>query len=387
MTDILYKQIEEAGLTMVLYGSNAAKNQFLKKSAVASGTVFLPVKKAKSSCGGKKCSQTRVSVIMPVFNTREDYLKAALRSVLEQTFPDFELLVVDNGSEKEIKDIILSFADERVKYYRLEQNQGPAAARNFAIEKAKGEFLAFMDSDDVSLPEKLEKQVRFLTQHPEIGCLGTKTRIIGDDCQNIKFPDVTTHQDIEKYLIFNGCAFCLSSVMLRQSLLIKNNLCYQDCFVPAEDYALWLDLVGKTKFAVLDEELVLYRFHAANVSHQKSLFQQEQCLRAQFAALQKISGVHQLDWSIWHHFLQGKLLSADDYVRLNDELIKVKDGLGAGGYINADETMLFQKKLKRPFYHTHSISGQWRLFRSPICKTLHVSFGWRLFCFITRGIL
>ena len=118
-----------------------------------------------------------VSVIMPVYNG-EKYLAEAIDSILVQTFTDFELLIVDDGSQDNSAEIIRSYVkrDSRIRFFQQEQNEGSANARNRGIANAKGEFIAAMDCDDVSLPERLQKQVDFLESHPEIGALGTRGR-------------------------------------------------------------------------------------------------------------------------------------------------------------------------------------------------------------------
>lgn len=122
-----------------------------------------------------------ISVIMPVYNTKEEYLREAIESILKQSYSNFEFIIVDDCSNEYIEKIISTYRDERIKYFKLDSNQGASAARNFAISKASGKYLAFMDSDDISLPERFSKQLHFFNKHPEIGCLGTKTKIIGDD--------------------------------------------------------------------------------------------------------------------------------------------------------------------------------------------------------------
>ena len=119
-----------------------------------------------------------VSIVMPVYNTKAEYLREAVESILKQTFKDFEFLIIDNGSEAYIERALRKYKDTRIKYLKINKNQGQAYARNYGIEKAKGTYVAFMDSDDVSLPERLEEQVKFLNEHIYIGCLGCTAEII-----------------------------------------------------------------------------------------------------------------------------------------------------------------------------------------------------------------
>ena len=161
----------------------------------------------------------KVSVVMPVYNTKEEYLREAIESVLNQTVSDFELLIVDDASTKDVGSIIDSYVDERVHYYRLAKNEGAAGARNYALSKATGEYIALMDSDDVSYPTRFEKQVAYFREHPEVGCLGGRADVIGDDKDKINFPLLLDHETIEAFLIFEGCAFCQSTVMVKKSII------------------------------------------------------------------------------------------------------------------------------------------------------------------------
>lgn len=327
-----------------------------------------------------------ISVIMPVYNTKEEFLKEAIESILKQSYGNFELIIVDDCSKEYIEKIISSYHDERIRYFKLATNQGASAARNFAISKASGKYLAFMDSDDISLPDRFSKQLRFFEKYPEIGCLGTKAKIIGDDCEKMEFPKQTEHTEIENYLIFNGCVFCQSSVMLRKEILDKHNIKYQNQYVPAEDYALWLDLVGKTKFAVLDEQLVFYRFYAENISHRQKDLQHQKCIEAQFSSLKRYCGISNLNRDIWFKFLKGIALSSEEFVQLNNNLKTIIQSLFTKGYDEKAICSLFQRKLKKMFYHSHGIAPQWRLLTSPLSRTLRIPLVWRLFCFVTKGL-
>lgn len=212
---------------------------------------------------------------MPVYNTKEEYLREAIQSILNQTFSDFEVIVVDDASTVDVRDIVNSYLDERIHYYRLAKNEGAAGARNYAIAKSVGEYIAFMDSDDVSYANRFEIQKNYLEAHPDIGCLGSRMDIIGDDKDNISFVEIFSHDEIESFLLFENCAFCQSTVMLRKEILDKHNIRYKKQYVPSEDYALWLDLIGQTKFAILPDKLLSYRFHNEGISHRQKELQEK----------------------------------------------------------------------------------------------------------------
>ncbi len=356
-----------------------------------------------------------VSVIMPVYNTEVEYLQASIDSILAQTFTDFELIIIDNGSNAYVGGFLSSYTDERIKRFRLERNRGPAVARNFGIWHAEGEFIAFQDSDDISLPRRLETQVAFLKQNPEIGCLGTSAKIVDNATASLltkegsgggpdqtsgnpqsrtiaathkerSFPPPKTHLEIECFLLLVGCVFCLSSVMLRKRVLDANQLKFNPEYVPAEDYLLWLDLIGKTRFAVLEDELVLYRYHEESVSHSQRQLQRRKGVEAQFHAFEKHCHLSLRSRRLWLKFINGQRLSREENEELMEEITRAMDALVAKGHPRDEVFNLFKKTLRKIYYHTRTLKGQWTLISSPVNKLFHVGLAWRLFCLITRGL-
>ena len=127
-----------------------------------------------------------VSVVMPVFNG-EKYLAEAIESILSQTFTDFELLIVDDGSRDCSAAIIRGYEkrDERIRFFQLECNSGTAVARNHAVAASIGTYITYMDCDDVCLPERLQKQVDFLQSNCDIGGVGTHAKAVSENMQHL----------------------------------------------------------------------------------------------------------------------------------------------------------------------------------------------------------
>ena len=326
----------------------------------------------------------KVSVIMPVYNTKEKYLREAIESVLNQTFSDFELLIVNDGSENYIEKIIKSYSDKRIHYYRLAKNEGAAGARNYALSKATGKYIALMDSDDVSYSTRFEKQIAYFNEHPEIGCLGSRMDVIGDDKDKINFPCVSGHEAIEAFLIFEGCAFCQSTVMVKKSIIDKHNIRYKSQYVPAEDYAFWLDLVGKTRFAIMEEALLSYRFHHDNISHRQHQRQMECCTQAQIEAIKQYCGIQTLNAEILTKFYSSQPLSKEELDILHRQLIAIIKKLKEKKQSNYFEH--YKKRFKKQYYKNHSLKGQLALFKSPLNQEFNISLPFRLFCLISRGL-
>lgn len=206
----------------------------------------------------------KISVLMPVYKTPEKYLREAIASILNQTFKDFELLIVDDcPKDTRVKTIIESYKDERIKYFRNETNLGISPTRNRLIELSQGDYLAVMDHDDISVPERLEKQAAYLDANPDVGVVGSyRYDLLKKKVR--EFP--VDNEEICEQMMFR-CCIMHPAAMIRKSVLIDNNLRYEDHFTPAEDYALWCRLLGKTKFHNIPEVLFKYRNHRSNTSH------------------------------------------------------------------------------------------------------------------------
>lgn len=208
---------------------------------------------------------TKISVLMPVYNTPENYLREAVESILAQTCADFEFLILNDAStDDNVEKVIKSYDDKRIRYWRNDKNLGISLSRNKLIGLSRGEYLAVFDHDDVSLPERLEKQAAFLDAHPEVGVVGCWYRILGAEDKVSRFPA----EDAEiKEIMVNSCCICHPASMIRRSVLVEHNIGYENDYTPAEDYALWCRLLSKTRFANLPEVLFAYRNHESNTSH------------------------------------------------------------------------------------------------------------------------
>ncbi len=205
----------------------------------------------------------KVSVLMPIYKTNEKYLRTAVESILSQTFDDFEFLILDDCPDDDREEIIKSYKDKRIKYYKNEKNLGIAASRNKLTDMAKGEYLAVFDHDDISLPERLEKQVKYLDAHQDVGVVSSNIKsLIKNNVSDYPIDDINI-----KTALVRKCVVAHSASMIRKSVLTKNNIRYEERFSPAEDYALWCRLIPFTNFYNISEVLLHYRDHAENTSH------------------------------------------------------------------------------------------------------------------------
>lgn len=207
----------------------------------------------------------KVSVLFPVYNTKESYLREAIESLLNQTMTDFELLIYNDGStDPNVERVVLSYVDKRIRYIRGEKNLGITPARNRLIEEAAGEYLAIADHDDISRPERFARETALLDACPEVGVVGTWAKIFPRKRKKIWQVPVD-HDEIEVVMMYKS-SIIHTSAMIRKSLLFESGVRYEERYTPAEDYALFARLVGKTKFANIPEILVDYRQHGNNTS-------------------------------------------------------------------------------------------------------------------------
>ena len=210
----------------------------------------------------------KISVVMSVYNGRR-FLRQAVDSVLAQTFPDFEFIIIDDGSTDATAVILGSFDDPRIVVLRNNVNIGLTSSLNCGFDAAKGEFIARFDADDIALPERLEKQAAFLDANQEIGILGSCCRLI-DAKGLVRGQAEAPLSDIAiRWRGLTGNPFFHPSVMIRRSLIERHGLRYDETFATAQDYELWLRLLEHTKGANLEDRLVSLRRHGDSVSRRR----------------------------------------------------------------------------------------------------------------------
>jgi glycosyltransferase involved in cell wall biosynthesis len=204
-----------------------------------------------------------VSVTMPVYNG-EKYLKEAIDSVLNQSYKNIELIIVNDASTDSTKKIIHAYSDSRIRYVENETNSGIVYSRNRGVVEAEGEFVATLDSDDIAMQNRIEKQVDFLCKNPDFGMCGTFYHTIdrnGNFIGRIRYP--TGNVDIITSMILGNC-FGNSTIMIRSKIV--KELKYRKGYDIAEDYDLWCRIAKIAKLANLPIYGTLYRVHGNNVS-------------------------------------------------------------------------------------------------------------------------
>ena len=209
-----------------------------------------------------------VSILMPVYKTAP-YLREAMDSILSQTFEDFELIVLDDCSPDDAKEILDTYVDSRIVRYRGEKNVGLSNILNVGIGMARGKYIARMDSDDLSLPDRLHIQVDFLETHPEIDLVSTGMQLFG-----AKEEIWIREQNPEKVKIIAlyHSPILHASSMWRRQRFEENDLRFRQEMVPSEDYDLWTRAMVKgLKLVNLRQVLYKYRIHPAQATTRTDL--------------------------------------------------------------------------------------------------------------------
>ncbi len=219
-----------------------------------------------------------VSVIMAVYNG-EAYLAESIDSILTQTFSDFELIIVDDGSQDNSAEIIRGYQDRdsRIRFFQLERNMGIADARNRAIAEAIGEYLTIMDCDDISFPERLEKQVDFLQANPDTSVVGVSGQAVGADLAPLFNLNMPQRHCIIVLDMFVGVGLMFQTIMLSiDSLRSVGGYAPGRRTGEERDLTWRLLFEKKQKFANLPQHLLLYRRHELSVSHSQDPMLQAQ---------------------------------------------------------------------------------------------------------------
>ncbi|WP_336514378.1 glycosyltransferase [Pollutibacter soli] len=211
-----------------------------------------------------------VSVVMPVYNSAA-WLREAMDSILQQTFSDFELILIDDGSTDESASIIKSFSDSRIRHLVNEKNRGLVFTLNRGIDEAKGKYIARMDGDDIAVDRRFERQVSYLDSHPEVDLIASVVLLIDDKGNKTGFwkedKEMLSYEQLREFMPFNNC-IAHPSIMARAGVL--RDFKYRQDQDQAEDYDLWLRLFAAGKIIhKIEEPLLLHRILAGSYTRKR----------------------------------------------------------------------------------------------------------------------
>ena len=247
-----------------------------------------------------------VSVLMPVYNAAP-YVEAAIRSILTQTFVDFELLVFNDGSQDESSAIIRGIQDDRLVFFDYPQNSGYVAHLNAGLRQARGIYIARMDADDIALPDRLACQVALLHNDPRVLLCGTAYTTFGQEEYDIKVP--LLDREIRHQMLFHN-PMVHSTVMFRRSIVQQYSLFYDAEYMPAEDYKLWYDFSKVGELRNLPIILLRYRLHPQQISVLQHEQQRRQIMAIRILQLAERGFVLSEEQQHWYRIIlnQGEYL-------------------------------------------------------------------------------
>ncbi len=230
-----------------------------------------------------------VSVVMAVHNEKESFLWASIGSLLNQTYPDIEIIIVDDDSDEECKACLNAICQhlDYVHIVHNETNYGLTKSLNIGIEASSGEFIARMDADDFSVRNRLSKQVNYLKRHPEIDIVGSGVVSFGEKSVFMS-PAYGYDNNEAQCMLFFSSTLCHPSVMMRRSFLDTYGLRYDESVKKGQDYDLWERASIHGRLAVMSDVLLYYRTHARQIT---SVSNQEQIHFADVVRLRRLNRI------------------------------------------------------------------------------------------------
>lgn len=213
-----------------------------------------------------------VSVVFPAYNA-EKTIKEAIDSIISQTYPNWELLAIDDGSTDSTASIIQSYNDKRIKYFKNECNIGLINTLNRGITLCSGKYIARMDSDDISEPERFAKQVSYMEENSHVIVCGSNIRMFGKK-EGLDYNVIARYENDDKALknrLVSSPCFAHPAVMIRRDVIISAEIKYKEGYDYAEDYKLWIDLMQYGDYYNIDEVLLNYRLSDTQMTQKKTM--------------------------------------------------------------------------------------------------------------------
>lgn len=284
-----------------------------------------------------------ISVIMPAYNA-ELFIGEAIESILNQTFTNYEFIIINDGSNDSTEKIIKRYKDTRIKYIKNKINLGLSETLNRGIDLATGNYIARMDADDISFPDRLTKQVTFLSNNPDYGVVGCMYIVLDEKRKPFEIGGMDYRTDEEiKLALFSNNVFLHGETMFRRELLENILNPYNTKYNPCEDYKLWIILSKKTKFYILEDILYQYMINPNSMSGTR-WFEMKEMIKKIGKEWQSVNGLPTITHQMFVTFFKaGK---------------RKKDGL-----------KLFNQKVL-PFYN--QLNYQEFLFRTGLVYVKHI---------------
>ncbi len=292
-----------------------------------------------------------VSVLLCTYNPNPEYFKAAINSVLSQTYFNLELIIVNDGSSTDVSALIEEIKDERIVFIDNKENKGLTRCLNQGLVQCNGEYIARMDDDDICENNRIERQLETFIRNEQINVLGSDVLVFGDESRVSHYLLKGTREEQQIDLFFRNVAVPHPSVMIRRSFLEKYELKYNENFVKAQDYGLWMDCVQYDRIYCLSEVLLQYRVHKQQASKKN----REQQIKSQnFVREEQLSrlGIISTESEIKIHtdFCEGTInMDFKELNLLGKWILKLEKGNRTSSYLNHK---LFKRELGTRFATT-----------------------------------
>lgn len=251
----------------------------------------------------------KISIIMGVYNTPIKYLEQSIKSILDQSYQNFEFIIINDGSNLKTYSYLkkISVNNKKIILINNDKNIGLTKSLNIGLECASGDYIARMDSDDISKPDRLLKQVNYLEENENVAVVGTLAEKIGDESGILNFGwDVDNQDKLKLKMLFGNYGLIHPSVLIRKGFLDDYNIKYRDEMIKSQDYGLWLDILNSGgQLACLMEPLLEYRVHTGQISS----FTEDQLIYVREARenqLKTVIDTKEINLDYFHAFAEHK---------------------------------------------------------------------------------
>lgn len=211
-----------------------------------------------------------ISVVLPVYNA-QNTIKESIDSIITQSYTNWEMILINDGSSDSTMDIVKSYKDERIKVYNNEGNKGLIYTLNRGVELATGKYIARMDSDDIALPLRFEKQIEYMESNPKCIICGTFARTFSNDNKKSRILKFEVSNTKIKHSLICACCFAHPTVMIRTSVFQNTSIRYDENYPYAEDHKLWIDLMHLGEYHNIPEVLLRYRVSGTQMSQSSKI--------------------------------------------------------------------------------------------------------------------
>jgi len=310
----------------------------------------------------------KVTALMSVYNG-EKYLREAVESILNQTFEDFEFIIINDGSSDSSRDKILSYKDSRIRFIENEKNLGLTKSLNRGLRIAKGKYIARIDVDDISMPGRFEKQVSFLDEHKEIALVGSWIQIINPQSGEVFVLKYDCDPVIIKWTLLFKNPIAHSSAFFRKEIIEEMGY-YKEKYKYAQDFDLWFRISRRYKIANIAEVLVKYRIHDESVTKAQQTYNMQRQFVSEiiFNNINYYINLSKDDFEIFRDALRdGRILNFRNFIKVRkfykdlfnsyikkEDLIKNNIKKILPDYIKKRRSM-FKWILKYKFYNIYNL--------------------------------